>query len=135
MKKLCLAIVCMLLLFACEAERAITEENLVADTLIGNWQLTEQNVSIGGPSTWQTVEDGEIFTLASDGQFMGFNWVNCSTGNYETTQESLILRYDCPDNSNIFTYSLEKDNEEIILSPKTVICTETCKYKYRKLRG
>ena len=35
--------------------------------------------------------------------------------------------------SFLWSVYLQKENEDIILSPKTVICTETCEYKYRKI--
>ena len=123
-----LALFCLL---ACESEPIIVAE-FAAPTLVGEWQLVEQKVSIGGPATWQTVDNGATFRLKADGTFAGFQLFNdCQTGTYETQEEELTLIYNCED-SKPFTYSLQKENEDIILSPKTVICTETCEYKYRK---
>lgn len=131
MKNLILSTLALFCLLACEQEPTIVAE-LAAPTLVGEWQLIEQKVSIGGPATWQKVDDGATFTLKADGTFAGFQLFNdCQTGTYETEEGILTLTYNCED-SKPFTYALQRENEAIILSPKTVICTETCEYKYRK---
>lgn len=132
MKNLILSTLAFFCLLSCESEPIIIAE-FTAPTLAGEWQLVEQKVSIGGPVTWQKVTDGATFTLNADGTFAGFQLFNdCQTGTYETQEEALILTYNCED-SKPFTYTLQRENENIILSPKTVICTETCEYKYRKI--
>ncbi len=132
MKNLILSTLALFCIIACEPEERIVAE-FTAPTLVGEWQLVEQKVSIGGPATWQTVDDGATFTLNADGTFAGFQLFNdCQTGTYETQEGELTLTYDCED-SKPFTYALQKEGEDIILSPKTVICTETCEYKYRKI--
>lgn len=132
MKNLILSTLVLLCLLACEPEPIIVAE-FEAPTLVGEWQLVEQKVSIGSPATWQKVDDGATFTLKVDGTFTGFQLFNdCQTGTYDTQEGALILTHNCED-SKPFTYALQKENEDIILSPRTVICTETCEYKYRKI--
>lgn len=135
MKNLLFLFLAFGILLACESEdRIITEDLVATPPLVGEWQLVEQKVSIGGPATWQDIEDGDTFTLNADGTFDGFQlFSDCKTGTFESTDEELTLTYNCDDDTKPFTYSLRKENEDIIISPKTVICTETCEYKYRKI--
>lgn len=131
MKNLILGTLALFCLFACEDDPTIIEE-FAAPILAGEWQLVEQKISNGGPASWQKVENGDRFTLNTDGTFTGFQlFSDCQTGTYEASADELTLTYDCAD-SKPFTYSLQKDDKAIILSPKTVICFETCEYKYEK---
>lgn len=133
MKNSFLLLTALFLLLACEPEEQVSESLKTALPLVGQWQLVEQKVSIGGPATWQKVENGDVFTLLEDGGFSNLQiFGDCSTGTFEATDEELILTYNCADDTKPFTYSLTRANEDIILSPKTVICSETCEYKYRK---
>lgn len=133
MKNSLLLITSLFLLLACEPEEQVSESLKTALSLAGQWQLVEQKVSIGGPATWQTVENGDTFTLLENGDFSDLQiFGDCGTGTFETTDDELTLTYNCAEDTKPFTYSLKRENEDIILSPKTVICTETCEYKYRK---
>lgn len=132
MKNLILGIFALLCLIACEQEPTLVGES-TAPTLVGKWQLVEQNVSDGGPSTWEKVENGTTFRLKADSSFLGFQTFNdCQTGTYDTAADELILTYDCEDTPP-FIYTLRKEDEAIILSPKTVVCIEGCAYKYQKI--
>ena len=135
MKQLLWSVLTLCCLVACESEAdQVLVEALAAPTFAGDWQLIEQKVSIGGPAMWEKVDDGDKFTLKSDGSFADFQLFSndCTTGNYEVTTDELILSYDC-EGSTPFTYALQKENADIILSPKTIICTDGCEYKYRKI--
>lgn len=133
MKNSFLLIASLFLLLACEPKEQVSESLKSPLPLVGQWQLVEQKVSIGGPATWQTVENGAVFTLVENGSFSNLQiFGDCGTGTFEATDDELILTYNCATNTKPFTYSLNRVNEDIILSPKTVICTETCEYKYRK---
>lgn len=128
-----LALFCLL---ACESEETIIEEFAISTPLAGKWQRVEQKISIGGPATWEKVDNGDTFTLQTDGSFSDFQLFNdCQTGTYEAIEDELTLTYNCDIDTKPFTYSLQKENEDIILSPKTVICTESCAFKYRKIGG
>ncbi len=135
MKKLLLFFLSFGFFLACEGEDITTTEELKASApLVGEWQLVEQKVSIGGPAIWQDVENGDTFILNADNTFEGFQlFSECKTGTFETSDEELTLTYNCDDDTKPFTYALRKDKEDIIISPKTIICTETCEYKYRKI--
>ena len=134
MRNLAFIALSFFLLVACEPEATEALDLRLDDSITGKWQLVEQKVSIGGPATWQDVEDGNTFQLNEDGTFTGFqSFTACETGTYEVSEEELTLTYNCEDDTKPFTYSLLKEEDAIILSPKTVICTETCEYKYRKI--
>lgn len=135
MKKLLFLFLSFGFFLACEGEDNVTTEDLkAAAPLVGEWQLVEQKVSIGGPATWQDVEDGDTFTLNADGTFDGFQlFSDCRTGTFESSDEELTLTYNCEDDTKPFTYFLQQEDDDIIISPKTIICTESCEYKYRKI--
>ena len=108
--------------------------DLGPNNLAGEWQLVEQNVSTGGPSTWEDVEDGDTFQLNADGTFEGSPQFNdCDRGTYSATEDELTFDYDCSADDKPFTYSLVFEDGDIIISPKTVLCFETCKYKYSRI--
>lgn len=133
MKNSLLLITSLLFLIACDPEESVSESLKTALPLVGQWKLVEQKVSIGGPATWQKVDNGDTFTLKEDGSFSNLQiFGDCSTGTFEATDDELILTYNCADDTKPFTYALKRDNEAIILSPKTVICTDGCEYKYQK---
>jgi len=132
MKNIILSVFILFCLLSCEQESALVGES-AGPTLVGKWQLVEQKVSIGGPASWQKVENGATFDLKADGSFLGFQMFNdCETGTYEAVAAELILTYNC-EASESFIYAIQKKEEAIILSPKTIICTDGCEYKYQKI--
>ena len=107
MKNSLLLIISLFLLLACEPKEQVAESLKTDLPLVGRWQLVEQKVSIGGPATWQSVENGDAFTLLEDGSFSNLQiFGDCRTGIYEATDEELTLTYNCADNTKPFTYSL-----------------------------
>lgn len=107
------------------------------ESLAGEWQLVEQNISAGGPSSWEKVDNGPTFILAADGTFEGLSAPtiadNCNTGLYTLTEEELTLTYNCTTISENFIYSCSLENGDLVLRPKTVLCFEECATKYRKI--
>ena len=136
-----LAMSCLL---SCGQELILEPKSITTTPfLIGKWQLVEQQisiggigntVSIGGSAFWESVTNGSIFTLTEEGGFSDFQLFSngCETGTYETTKDELILNYNC-EGVESFAYTLQRENKDIILTPKTVTCIEGCAYKYRKV--
>lgn len=126
--KIYILVFSILSLYACKND--LIED---ADPLIGEWQLIEQNISTGGSSSWQTVEDGEKFLLESDGSYNGFTlFPHCADGIYEVTIDELVLTGSCTTDIDSFTYALSREKNTIVLVPKTVLCFETCAYRFKR---
>lgn len=139
MKRTIILSLSFFLLIACGSDEMNKILIKDSESLAGEWQLIEQKISSGGPSSWQKVANGPTFTLNADGTFKGLSTPglstnnNCNTGIYISTEEELILNYNCILNSEKFVYACSTDNGDLILSPTTVICFEECATKYRKI--
>ena len=128
-------ILSFLLLIACTQKEELSESSDFPIELVGEWQLIEQRVSIGGPNaTWEKVENGDTFSLEDDGTFSNIPiQENCKTGSFEATETELRLTYICPiETVTPIVNALFWENDDLILSPRTFLCRETCSYKYRK---
>ena len=102
-------------------------------SLIGEWQLIEQNISNGGPSKWESVNDGNQFSLFEDGSYEGIKvFSDCDSGNFESTVTELRFMPTCNDSSEDFVYSISRNCDQLTLRPLTVICVEECAYKYER---
>lgn len=129
--KFCTLLLFILIVISCHKDEIISDEL----SFIGKWKLIAQYVSPGGPTEWNTVSDGQEFSLLADGRFQGFSFNElCDFGNYEIRDSDLILQYTCESTRDSFMYHIEVDNSKtIILTPLTVICTEGCMFKYEKV--
>lgn len=103
-------------------------------SLIGKWQLIEQNISNGGPSKWESVNDGKRFSLFEDGTYEGIKFfTDCDMGSYGSTATELLLMPNCNDGSEDFMYSITRDCDQLILRPLTVLCIEGCAFRYERI--
>jgi len=120
------------LLVAFCTEEESHDENL---TIVGRWKLVEQEIGIGSPGKWESVDNGHVFEFKADKSFNVSSHRDCETGTYELTGDTLHLSYNCKGHESEAAYRLETDNPFIILSPVQPICIEGCRYKYEKVKS
>ncbi len=108
--------------------------------IIGNWQLIEAYISSGGPQYLVSIENGEKFKFSINGTFSSNKYPECTSGNFSTESNELILKYDCngftagiENSEGHITYKVTFESDYFLLTPTSVICTEGCSYKYKKI--
>ena len=60
-------------------------EELTSNSLVGKWQLVQQNISTGSAGEWINVSDGQIYDFKTDGSFTVSDDPLCTMGYYEVT--------------------------------------------------
>ncbi len=106
------------------------------DFIIGKWKLVEQYISSGGPQYKVDVEKGTEYNFLNNGTFVSSSFFGCQAGEFEFESNTLNLMYDCneiQDNNGIISYSANFESDFLILVPKTIICTEGCRYIFKKI--
>ena len=102
------------------------------ESLVGSWQLVEQYISPGGPTTWKTVENGYIVTFNSDFTLQDFN--QCKEGTY-TIVDSL-LTIDCTSSMSTseldLVYSLEFESDNTVVLSND-LCIEPCIERFNRV--
>lgn len=102
-------------------------------SLFGEWQLIEQSISIGGPSRQESINNGPKFTLFTDGRFSGMDRFSCGEGNFISNETELVFNYNCDQIQEEFIYGFNWDGNDLILSPRSIICTDGCSFTFKKV--
>jgi hypothetical protein len=109
-------------------------------SIIGSWKLVEAYISSGGPQYWVTIENGEVYNFFSNGIFSSNRYSECTSGNFSTEFNKLILNYDCngfttgfENSEGAITYEITLESNYFLLTPTSVTCIEGCSYKYKKI--
>lgn len=131
-RKMYNALIILALLVSAKACQKSSEGD-PSGSIAGKWQLVEQKVSIGGPAKWTKVKKGETFTFNVNGNWENPDHASCSKGMYEVSEDELKLSYDCGEGIDDFTYAIVvRTGNTFTLTPKSVICTEECLYRYKR---
>ncbi len=126
-----IAVMISLLACSCADQEPSDEEKLSA--LTGRWQLVEKKVGIGSRGSWQPVDEGPVYQLNTDSTFFLSEHPACVSGFFHLTGSLLFLNFECPTYDEEQTYYYSLSTLQLTLSPATVVCTEGCQFKYKKL--
>lgn len=110
-----------------------TISNPEVSDLMGKWNLTRYQYSIGGPPIWEDVSEGEMLQFFGDNTFNSDNRQNTRTGNYEIKNDSLIRTYsDDPENIEYISNMELKRNKLVLIPISPSRCIEGCAWEYTK---
>ena len=101
-------------------------------SLIGYWQHTERAYSIGAGLIVEDVIRGEIYEIRKDGTFTHESG-GLVSGTWEITPDNVlkfIFKEEVED--RVINLNYEINNDNLILSPALVICTDGCYDKYER---
>ncbi|NMH89421.1 hypothetical protein [Flavivirga algicola] len=126
-------LILLISLFGCsDNEQKQYEDN----SIFGKWKLVEQYISSGGPQYKVDVENGSEYIFSNKGTFVSNDFLGCKQGEFRFESNTLNLMYDCDkvqDYGGVISYSASFESGLLILVPKTIICTEGCRYIFKKI--
>ena len=136
MKRLLIGVLTVLLC-ACSEENV--GDNTTDSTVVGTWQLVEQNVGIGPPGEWEDMDNGPFIRFNEDGSFVKSHF-DCVPLSFTVENNLIKLAYDCPEGTKYDEWPSYLDSinyritalsgQYMTLTPATLICTEGCAYRY-----
>lgn len=128
----------MLLGFSsCDKESKEESIPLRSSEIVGSWQLSETYISPGGQTSWQAVENGDIYYFVMDGAFSQINVLEVNpfrSGTFSYANELLVLSFTFAGEEKSQTYLVEMADSTMTLTPAgPAICIEPCLYRFKKI--
>jgi hypothetical protein len=125
---------CVFVLFFLSCGKDEDTLPVIANELLGKWQLEATKISPGDiVENWTTVTNGDIYEFKLNGSYT-HNEKACGgivNGIYSTKDSIISLRYHCENNAIETNLNMKFSAGNLILS--NVGCIEECSYKYRKM--
>lgn len=131
MKNFAGVILLFLVIIGCSKKE---ENRKISDRVVGNWKLSEQFWSPGGPGSWHPVEAHDQFTInfRSDGKVSysaNFFAANSRFNRYALSGDTIFLSSTLNNNTDEWRYSFE-GSQLIINFNVRVICFEGCASRF-----
>lgn len=131
-----LSFLSVFILMGCESDEIKYKQYLE-----GTWQLVEVYSTPGtAQGNWSEVNNGYTYTFSNTGNFSSTRFEGCENGTFTTSENKLILNYNCEDFPPVFEGSegtlierLNFEGKNMILIPTYPNCVEGCRYKFRRL--
>lgn len=124
-------------LLSCDKNSQEDSVPLNVSKILGSWLLSESYISPGGDTTWQSVDDGDIYNFKIDGTFSQVNIYpgkDSRSGSFTYENDTLKLVFNIGGEEKWQSFRVEMEEDIMTITPSgPTICFEACLFRYKKL--